>query len=152
MRKITFLAVTMIATGVFAAPPPAASQTQTIPNAEHIQYWMKTLESHPLIIIRKQAARQLGNLQNQMAIPSLIKGLSDVNDDVRIQSAYSLGRLGDASALKPLYEMVEKNSNTQVQAAGRNAIDKINAHEEFAKQRKQKLKEMELKNSTSPKQ
>lgn len=148
MRKFFIILSFVFCTNI-ALAAQAPQQTQTIPNVEHIQYWMKTLESHPLIIIRKQAARQLGNLQNPIAVPSLIKGLSDVNDDVRIQSAYSLGRLGDASALKPLYELIEKNSNTQVQAAGRNAIDKINAHEEFARQRKQKLKEMELKNSTS---
>lgn len=114
-------------------------------NAEHIQYWMKTLETHPLVIIRKQAARQLGALQNAMATPSLIKGLSDANDDVRIQSAHSLGRLGDVSALRPLYELAETNANTQVKSAAKTAIDKINAHEEFARQRKQKLKELQEK-------
>lgn len=130
-----------------AADAPTSSNSPG--NIEHIQYWMKALETHPMIIIRKQAARQLGALQNSVAIPSLIKGLSDANEDVRMQCAYSLGRLGDSSALKPLYEMVETNSNTQVKSAARSAIDKINAHEEFTRQRRQKLKEMEEKKSTA---
>lgn len=146
--KKQFILFLLVSTAAFAGTPPAQTEQPAIPNIEHIQYWMKTLETHPLVIIRKQAARQLGNMQNSIAVPSLIKGLTDVNDDVRMQSAYSLGRLGDPGALKPLYELIEKNSNSQVQAAARNAIDKINAHEEFNRQRKQKLKDLD-KNSTT---
>lgn len=114
---------------------------------EHIQYWMKVLETHPLILIRKQAARHLGNMQNNLAIPSLIKGLADMSEEVKMQSAYSLGRLGDPAALRPLYELIESGGTAQVQSAARNAIDKINSHEEFKHQQKQKLKELELKES-----
>ncbi len=114
---------------------------------EHIQYWMKVLETHPLILIRKQAARHLGNMQNNLAIPSLIKGLADMSEEVKMQSAYSLGRLGDPAALRPLYELIELGGTAQVQSAARNAIDKINSHEEFKHQQKQKLKELELKES-----
>ncbi|MCC7460636.1 MAG: HEAT repeat domain-containing protein [Proteobacteria bacterium] len=138
-----FLILSFFSGNVFAVD---AQTTSSLPaNQEHIQYWMKTLETSPLIIVRKQAARHLGALQSTTATPSLIKGLSDVNDDVRIQSAYSLGRLGDTSSLKPLYELIEKTSNSQVKASARNAIDKINAHEDFMKQRKQKFKEQQEK-------
>lgn len=114
---------------------------------EHMQYWMKVLETHPLILIRKQAARHLGNMQNSLAIPSLIKGLADTSEEVKMQSAYSLGRLGDPAALRPLYELIESGGTAQVQSAARNAIDKINLHEEFKHQQKQKLKEFELRES-----
>ena len=114
---------------------------------EHIQFWMKTLETHPFILLRKQAARHLGNMQNPMATPSLIKGLSDADEDVRIQSAYSLGRMVDPNALRPLYELNEKDPSKEVQAAARSAIDKINNHEEYKRQQKQKLKDIESKKS-----
>ena len=130
----------------FGALAVDAQTTSSLPvNQDHIQYWMKTLETNPLVIVRKQAARHLGALQSNIAVPSLIKGLSDSNDDVRIQAAYSLGRLGDTSSLKPLYELIEKSPNTQVKSSARNAIEKINAHEDFMKQRKQKLKEQQEK-------
>jgi HEAT repeat protein len=142
--------VLMIGLILFAANSfavDAQSTSSLAVNQEHIQYWMKTLETHPLSMVRKQAARHLGAMQSLVATQSLIKALSDVNDDVRIQSAYSLGRLGDQGSLKPLYELIEKTSNTQVKSAARSAIDKINAHEEFMKQRKQKLKDQQEKNS-----
>jgi len=127
-----------------------AQTTSSLPiNMEHIQYWMKILESHPLIIIRKQAARHLGALQNPVANASLIKGLSDANEDVRIQCAYSLGRLGESASLRPLYELIETSSSQQVKSAAKSAIDKINAHEEFARQRKQKLRELQQQKAES---
>jgi|JI10StandDraft_1071094.scaffolds.fasta_scaffold46149_5 hypothetical protein len=147
IRKLALLIV--IAFSFQANAVDAQSTSSMTINAEHIQYWMKTLETHPLIIIRKQAARHLGALQSNMANPALIKCLSDANEDVRIQCAYSLGRLGDSSSLRPLYELIENSPSQQIKSAAKSAIDKINAHEEFARQRKQKLKEMELKNSTS---
>jgi HEAT repeat protein len=100
---------------------------------EHIQYWMKTLETHPLIMVRKQAARHLGAMQSLVAnTVTLIKALSDVNDDVRIQSAYSLGQTWVIrDHLRPLYELIEKLQTRRSKSAARSAIDKINAHEEF---------------------
>ena len=146
MRRFLLAAVL---TGTFcfsvnAAEAPA-SVTNLPFNFEHVQYWMKTLESHPMIMIRKQAARHLGNLQNNLATSSLIKGLSDANEDVRIQCAYSLGRLGDSSSLKTLYELIETNPNPQVKSAAKTAVDKINAHEAFTRQRRQKVREQRLK-------
>lgn len=128
--------------------PFANAETPTESNVnQHVQYWIQTLENNSLPIIRKQAARHLGNLQDPMGTQALLKGLSDQNEDVRMQCAYSLGRIGDPAALRPLYEMVEKSKNSQVQSAARSAIDKINAHEDFKHQQKLKLKEMELNNS-----
>lgn len=131
----------LISTYGYGQPTPDTNVNQ------HVQYWVQTLETNQIPILRKQAARHLGNMQDPMAVQSLLKGLSDQNEDVRMQCAYSLGRLGDPSALRPLYEMIEKSKSSQIQSAARSAIDKINAHEEFKHQQKQKLKEMELKNS-----
>ncbi len=140
--KITLLSLLLAVSSVQAQETPIISQDS---GSEHIQFWMKTLETHPFILLRKQAARHLGNMQNPMATPSLIKGLADADEDVRIQSAYSLARMGDTNALRPLYELNEKDPSKEVQAAARNAIDKINSHEEYKRQQKQKLKDLDSK-------
>jgi hypothetical protein len=147
---IRFIVISILGVFSFQANAADAQSTSSMAiNAEHIQYWMKTLETHPLIIIRKQAARHLGALQSSMANPTLINCLSDASEDVRIQCAYSLGRLGDPESLRPLYELIETSSNQQIKSAAKSAIDKINAHEEFSRKRKQKLKEQQFKSATS---
>lgn len=147
MRYLWMILMMCLFTSTYATD---AQSTSSLPiNMDHVQYWIKILDTHPMAIYRKQAARHLGAMQNDIANPSLIKCLSDSNEDVRIQCTYSLGRLGDQTSLRPLYELIQNSSSPQVKSAAKSSIDKINAHEEFERQRKQKLREFQLEKTSS---
>jgi len=63
-------------------------------------------EKNPFVL--RAAARSLGQIRNQAALPALILALQDesVEDDVRREAACALGRIGDTSAIPALQQGV----------------------------------------------
>jgi quinoprotein glucose dehydrogenase len=55
--------------------------------------------------VRAQAARVLGDLREARAAPKLVERLRDPSPRVRMYAAIGLGRIGDAAAVEPLYEL-----------------------------------------------
>lgn len=61
-----------------------------------------------------------------MAVPALMKTLSDTNDDIRVAAAEALGKIGPAArAALPALEKALKDPDDRVQEAARQAINKI---------------------------
>lgn len=100
---------------------------------KHVEHWIQTLDQHPFILVRKNAAMFLGDLQHRMAVPVLIKALDDTSSIVIIEAIKSLGQLGDPQAIKPLYEKTVAQDNQQITDAARRSIGKIKAYLEFKK-------------------
>lgn len=107
----------------------------------HVEHWMQTLEKHPFVLIRVNAARFLGDLQDRIAVPTLIRALDDKHPDVVFASVRSLGLLGDASAIKPLYEIAIEQEGTLMSKEARRSIERIQQYMEFKKNQKTSLEE-----------
>ncbi len=60
-------------------------------------------------IVREEAARQLGNLGDEIAVEALIQALGDPDVDVRFAAAEALGKLGSRTAVKPLIRVLEQD-------------------------------------------
>lgn len=115
-------------------------QAKTIHDEEHVQYWTQTLETHALVFVRKNAARNLGKIGDLQALPSLIKALEDKAHEVRLEAAKSLGLLGDESAIPVLEDTAQNDQDRQVRRRARWSIQKIRAHQEFIQKKLEKLK------------
>lgn len=61
----------------------------------------------PEHFVRREAARRLGEFEDQWVVDVLITALRDPNDEVRRQAAFSLKRLRDPKSLFALYELWE---------------------------------------------
>lgn len=103
----------------------------------HVEHWMKTLEKHPFVLVRINAANFLGDLQDRIAVPSLIRALEDDNADVVFASIRSLGNLGDPTAIKPLYEISIKQEGTLLSKEAARSISRIQSYLEFKKKQKE---------------
>jgi HEAT repeat protein len=87
------------------------SEAETIaPDPEE----MLALLSHPEEPQRMLAARAFCELQEQRAIPFLIKLLKDDCHLVRVSTAYALGRNPSAEAVEPLIELLDNDWNGYV--------------------------------------
>jgi HEAT repeat protein len=87
------------------------SEAETIaPDPEE----MLALLSHPEEPQRMLAARAFCELQEQRAIPFLIKLLKDDCPLVRVSTAYALGRNPSAEAVEPLIELLDNDWNGYV--------------------------------------
>jgi phycocyanobilin lyase alpha subunit len=63
--------------------------------------------SESAIAVARSAARSLGKLQAQSALPQLIKALTNPDHGLREAAARSLGELGNPEALLPLLERLQ---------------------------------------------
>jgi hypothetical protein len=72
--------------------------------------------------VRVQAALVLGRLGDLVALPSLIKALSDGNKTVRAISAQALGQLADAGAADPLRELLKREGDPFVRTQTEKAL------------------------------
>ena len=106
---------------------------------EHLAYWIRTLQTHPMNLVRKNAARSLGTLSDRSATPALIGALKDRFFGVRAEAARSLGLLTDSRATDALTETANNDTDAQVRRNAREAIEKIKAYEEFLKKKQEKL-------------
>jgi trehalose synthase len=60
--------------------------------------------------LREEAAHQLGEIGDPLAVRELILLLSDSRTHVRLEAATSLGKLGDRSAVRPLLDVLDDPS------------------------------------------
>lgn len=117
---------------LFGFTANANTNTQ-IEHQIHVEHWMITLENSSLVLVRKNAARFLGDLQDRIAVPTLIRALEDPDTDVRQQVIRSLGLLGDPSAINPLFEVSAKEQGSQLAREAQRSIERIRAYVEFKK-------------------
>ena len=114
-------------------------QTETAqPVDEHLDYWVKTLQTHPLKLIRKNAARNLGKLGKREAVGALVGALKDTDSGVRAEAARSLGLLGDERAFSTLTDAAANDADREVRRAAADSIEKIKSYLEFQKQKELK--------------
>ena len=128
----------MALTGVVVGATPALNASE-VGVDEHVAYWMGTVNSHPLKLIRRNAARVLGTLQNPVAIPSLIQALKDPFYGVRLEAARSLGLLGNEQALASLLDSTKTDPDILVKKAAHEAVERIKLHREVLKKKEEKL-------------
>lgn len=72
---------------------------------------LRSEEDH---VLRSRAALALGRIKAQSAFSLLIDSLQDKNEDVRIFSAYALGKIGDKRAALPLLNLVQNENSFEV--------------------------------------
>jgi|GEM_PF-5247377 len=122
-----------LTTRVLANPEQVQAAHQS-----HVLHWMETLEKHPLVLIRANAARFLGDLQDRVAVPTLVRALQDSNQEVLLQAARALGKLGDATAIKPLYEMGSKYKGNDLERVARGSVEKIRSYLKFKRDQRKR--------------
>jgi HEAT repeat protein len=117
----------------------AFAQTPTPVADEHLQYWIRTVTSHPMKMVRKNAARVLGTMGDRTATPALVGALKDPFFGVRAEAAKSLGLLTDEKAEADLLKAAANDPDALVRRNAREAIEKIKAYQEFLKKKQEKL-------------
>jgi quinoprotein glucose dehydrogenase len=77
--------------------------------------------------VRCQVAKVLGEVHDQSATPLLIGALHDDSARLRFFAAEALGRIGDKAAVDPLFDMLERNADSDlyVRHAGAVALASI---------------------------
>ncbi|MFH1263292.1 MAG: HEAT repeat domain-containing protein [Pseudomonadota bacterium] len=114
------------------------AQTPTPTGNEHMEYWIKTVQTHPMDLVRKNAARALGAMGDRTATPALIQALNDKFFGVRAEAANSLGLLTDERAVDPLTETATNDSDTQVRRNAREALERLKGYQEYLKKKQEK--------------
>ena len=78
-------------------------------------------------LLRHELAYVLGQMQNNVALPTLIERLSDLEDHimVRHEAAEAMGAIGDHSA-KPILERFLSDENIEVAESCEVALDLLN--------------------------
>lgn len=125
------LAILLLGGAAFAANPVAY-------DAEHLQYWMRTLKGHSLESVRKSAAKMLGAMADRRALPGLIEGLKDPSSAVRKETAISLGAMVDPRAVPALESVYERDPDPEVRKHAQAAIQQIEKRKEFDKEKAKK--------------
>jgi len=74
--------------------------------------------------IRRSAAKRLGEIKDERAVPALIERLKDENEGVRVNAAWALGNIGDASAVPALIK-ASKNGSKNVRRCAASALGNI---------------------------
>jgi hypothetical protein len=128
---------------IAAAPAAPVVVPDLPPQDEHAAYWVGTLKTHPLKLIRKNAARQLGKLGNKEAVPALCDALKDAFPGVQVEAAKALGLLGDERAFGPLHAVLNSSGDRELRRAANDAVEKIKAYQEFLKGKEAKLRAAE---------
>ncbi|MFH1017762.1 MAG: HEAT repeat domain-containing protein [Pseudomonadota bacterium] len=141
-----------LALACLMALPPFALNAAPAPEGAaaadpHLDYWVRTLKSHPLKLVRKNAARSLGKMGTREAIPSLVAALKDPDPGVRAEAAKSLGLLGDEKAFGPLHDASSNDSDREVRRAAANSIETIKSFLENEKKKEAKDENARLKKS-----
>jgi cyclophilin family peptidyl-prolyl cis-trans isomerase/HEAT repeat protein len=81
--------------------------------------------NHPHADVRALAVEALGKLQDANCTNALVKMLRDANPNVRIETAFALGQLGQKSAEKPLIDVLYTQEILEVKLRAIEALGKI---------------------------
>jgi HEAT repeat protein len=82
------------------------------------------LLTDPKVLVRAQAAQDLGKLKDKGAVGSLIQSLQDTGPSVRTRALKALGLLKDTSAIAPIMGLLTDTSET-VQLAAIQALEAL---------------------------
>lgn len=129
-----WIATLFLAVGTALAQAP----TPTPAGNEHVDYWIRTVATHPMNLVRKNAARVLGATGDRSAVPALIGVLKDGFHGARAEAARSLGLLTDERALDALMETATNDQDALVRRNAREAMEKIKSYQEFLKKKQEK--------------
>ncbi len=99
----------------------ASEQANAVPPLRQV------LLTDPSPIVRRTAGDALSDLGNPQATAAMVTALSDASGLVRWRAARFLNELGDASAVKPLMQAAEAESEFDVRVEMTAAIDRIQA-------------------------
>ncbi len=145
MRAVRIFFLTLlIGVPAYAQDPASLGGMSTAPDA-HLEYWIRTLQAHPLKLVRKNAARTLGKMGTHDAVPALLGALKEPDPGVRAEAAKSLGSLTDERAFGPLHDALSNDSDREVRKAASNSIEIIKSFLENQKQKDEKTQSSELK-------
>lgn len=100
---------------------------------ENLTYWLKTMKSHPLELVRKNAAKMLGSIADKRTLNVLIEGLKDPAPSVRQEVSTSLGNMVDPRAIPALEDVADRDPDPEVRKRAKNALGKIQKRKEFDK-------------------
>jgi HEAT repeat protein len=121
----------------YAASPLSAEAVGS--EDEHIQYWVRTVQTHPMQMVRKNAARVLGTLGTNDVISVLIQALKDPYFGVRVEAARSLGNMGDDRPIPELQDVGQRDPDAQVRRNARDAVEKIRLTIEYRRKKQERL-------------
>ena len=107
-------------------------------DAEHLQYWMRTLKSHNLESIRKSAAKMRRIMGDRRGLAGLPEGLKDPSAEVRKETVLSLGNMVDERALPALENVYDRDPDPEVRKQSQIAIQRIQKRKEFEKEKSKK--------------
>jgi len=82
----------------------------TEPDLSTVQLAAKSLKSEKKYL-RWKAAKALGEMLNEDAVPDLLKALNDSDRYVRLHVIQALGKIGDKRAVEPLLEVIEQSDD-----------------------------------------
>ena len=74
---------------------------------------------------RENAAREIGGIGDPIAVPALIKALSDPDVDVRFEATKALGRLKSKNAFKQLIRLLNEEDDPDICAEAVAALGEI---------------------------
>lgn len=80
---------------------------------------------HKDVLIRRKAAKALGDLKASDAIEALIAALKDKDVEVRVEAIRALGRIKDNRAINPLLEVLRGDESLDVKVEAAKALKEI---------------------------
>jgi HEAT repeat protein len=93
---------------------------------------LKLLDSQDIKYRGKSLAiEMLGKIRSKQAVSRLVDYLSNISRDMRMSSAEALGEIGENSAIMPLLEASQKDSDAHVRKSAIEAIGNIHSKEAF---------------------
>ncbi|MBN1496644.1 MAG: HEAT repeat domain-containing protein [Spirochaetes bacterium] len=110
MKRILCIALVIVATGFMARAQEAKTEKTA---KEYIADLSSSTDEKTLI----EAAQWLGMKKDKDAVPGLINLLKDNREAVRMESAVSLGLIGEESAADALNEALLNDPNAEVRYA-----------------------------------
>lgn len=105
--------------------------SNTIHDQKHLDFWLESLKSSPMFLVRKNSARQLGKMGDLKALPGLVTALKDPHREVRLSSVQALSKILDGSTIDALEEVEQSDGDAQVRRAASQAIAKIKQRQKY---------------------
>ncbi|MCB0308114.1 MAG: HEAT repeat domain-containing protein [Bdellovibrionales bacterium] len=112
------------------------SKAEITYDQEHLEYWIRTAKSHPLELVRKNAAKMLGIMGDNRVLGGLVETLRDTSAEVRQEAVVSIGLLVDPRALPVLEQIVDRDPSPEVRRKARSAMALIEKRMEYEKSKR----------------
>lgn len=106
-------------------------------SAEPVSFWIANLRN-PILLIRKTAAANLGNIRDARALEPLIETLADPEAEVRVAAIGALRKLADLRAIGPLIQTSKQDQDYYVRHFAAVTINQIKQFHEKQDEKKRK--------------